>query len=183
MQQLRQSKFLAAFLVFVIAVVDYSIPLGVSVGILYVIPLLVLIHEKTIFIVLFAFMITIFILINLSVFALPTTPGFIIANRFLSVFSIWIIVCILFRYKGLKAKKEAIKERQKQSLEKMLFITNHKVRHPIATLIAISEILNNSQFNEEERNEVVRLMQKPIVDLNNFTEELTDFMALQKNNF
>ena len=65
---------------------------------------------------------------------------------------------MLIRYKLLKSRKEAIKERQKLALEEMLFITNHKVRHPISTLISISKILSNSQFTTEERTEVMRLI-------------------------
>lgn len=175
------TKFLALLLIIIVAIIDYMVPLGVSVGILYVISLLVLIYEKTATIVSFAIIITLFILINLLFFASTETPEFIIINRFLSVFSIWIVVYMMVRHKLLKARKEAIKDKQKLVLEEMLFITNHKVRHPIAMLQGISQILDNSQFTEQEKDQVTQLLREPIIELTKFTEELTDFMILQKN--
>ena len=125
-------------------------------------------------------MISILILANLFYFAKSETLDYIYINRILSVFSIWIVASLLIRYKFLKDQKDANKEKQKKALEEMLFITNHKVRHPIATLLGILLILKSSDFSEAEKEQVLQQMQKPINDLDEFTKELTHFMSSQE---
>lgn len=180
MKSLFTPKRTATALILMVFIADYFIPLGVSVGVLYLVSLPILLLEKKQTVLSFAVFIAVLILLNLWIFANGQTPSHIYINRFLSIFSVIIISYVLIRYKILKEKKEAIKEKQKKALEEMLFMTNHKVRHPIATLLGISEILKNSQFTAEEMNELIRLMQKPILDLDDFTKELTYFMDLQK---
>lgn len=183
MKHFLNAKAVAILVIISVVIIDYIVPLGISAGVLYIISLPILINEKRATILSFAVLISSFVLINFFYFAQKDTFSFIYINRILSICSIWIVAYILIRYKALKARKEAIKQKQQEALEEMLFITNHKVRHPISTLLGILEILNNPQFTTEQKIEVIKLVQRPIDDLNDFTKELSDFMAFQKSNY
>lgn len=179
MKSFSAAKLIASAIVIFVFIADFLIPIGFSVGVLYLIALPVLILEKKKTVLLFAFSISIMILLNLFYFATPSTPFHIYINRFFAVLSVAVISYVLIRYKILKDRNEGIKEAKRKTLEELLFMTNHKVRRPIATLSGISQVIESSGFSEEEKEQVVQLMQKPIHELEKFTKELTALIEIK----
>lgn len=180
MRSLFTAKFTAIVIVLIVFVVDCCIPLGLSVGALYIISLPILLLEKKQTVVLFTIAISFLIFLNLFLFSDEDTPWYIYINRIISAFSVLVISLFLIRYKILKDRKETIKEAHQKALEEMLFITNHKVRHPVATLSGMIHVLESSSFSDQESNEIIKLMQKPIHELDDFTKELTHFISERK---
>lgn len=177
MKKLYDAKLLAAIVIFAVFIIDYYIPPGTAVGVLYLIALPLLLNKNKITIVVFAAVITFLILENLFYFVSDRTPFSIYGDRALSVLSVWIITYVLIRYKILRDKKEFIKEKKRQDFQKMLFITNHKVRHSVATISGISQALTDHKLSETQIKEMLELMKKPIDQLDDFTQQLTDFMV------
>ncbi len=69
------------------------------------------------------------------------------------------------------AKKEYIK-----GLEEMVFMTSHKVRQPVAHILGISILLNDSVNSQEDLNKMVGYMKESALSLDAFTKELTSFI-------
>jgi signal transduction histidine kinase len=62
-------------------------------------------------------------------------------------------------------------------LEEMMFMTSHKVRHPITNILGLSTLLHQSVNSPDELNEIVGHIQDSAVILDTFTKELTNFMG------
>ncbi len=69
------------------------------------------------------------------------------------------------------SKKEYIK-----GLEEMIFMTSHKVRQPVAHILGISILLNDSVNSQEDLNKMVSYMKESALSLDAFTKELTSFI-------
>ncbi len=69
------------------------------------------------------------------------------------------------------SKKEYIK-----GLEEMIFMTSHKVRQPVAHILGISILLNDSVNSQEDLNKMVGYMKESALSLDAFTKELTSFI-------
>jgi PAS domain S-box-containing protein len=66
-------------------------------------------------------------------------------------------------------------------LEEMMFITSHKVRHPVTQIMGLSNLLdeflvNKNLLSEEELIKIIGYMKQSIGSLDTFTKELTTFM-------
>ncbi|RVT78388.1 PAS domain S-box protein [Flavobacterium sufflavum] len=77
-------------------------------------------------------------------------------------------------------KAEFEKQQYIADLEQMMFMTSHKVRHPITQIIGISTLIEEEQ-SKTELEELLGCIKKPIADLDLFTRELTMFIHNIKN--
>lgn len=77
-------------------------------------------------------------------------------------------------------KAEFEKQQYIADLEKMMFMTSHKVRHPITQIIGISKQLEEEN-SKEEVMELIGYIKEPISNLDLFTRELTTFIHNIKN--
>lgn len=68
-----------------------------------------------------------------------------------------------------------------EALEKMLFMTSHKVRQPIANIMGISNLLDNNLTTTEELSKIVSYMKESAKSLDTFTKELTTYIAELKH--
>lgn len=78
-------------------------------------------------------------------------------------------------------KKKAEIERKKhiKSLEKMMFITSHRVRQPLTNILGHSELLNNIKLSQDDLLNIANNMKESIENLDSFTRELTQFIYEQ----
>lgn len=79
-------------------------------------------------------------------------------------------------------KKKAEKERQEhiKSLEKMMFITSHRVRQPLTNIMGQSALLNNLTLTQDDLTHIANNMRESIENLDSFTKELSQFIYDQK---
>lgn len=77
-------------------------------------------------------------------------------------------------------KAEFEKQQYIADLEQMMFMTSHKVRHPITQIIGISMLIDEEQ-SKAELQELLGYIKEPIADLDLFTRELTMFIHDIKN--
>jgi signal transduction histidine kinase len=80
------------------------------------------------------------------------------------------------------ANRELKKAEEKQKeyikgLEKMIFMTSHKVRQPIANILGFSNMLDESISSPEELKLSVDSIKQSALTLDTFTRELTTFMC------
>lgn len=70
---------------------------------------------------------------------------------------------------------ESEKQQYITDLEQMMFMTSHKVRHPVTVMMGISNLLQE-ELSKEEFMEIVGYIKEPLLSLDNFTKELTMFI-------
>lgn len=77
------------------------------------------------------------------------------------------------------AELKRAEEYQKEyilGLEKMMFMTSHKVRLDIANILGISNLLDHATNSPEEHKQFVDYIRKSAISLDVFTKELTFFI-------
>lgn len=79
-------------------------------------------------------------------------------------------------------KKKAEKERKEhiKSLEKMMFITSHRVRQPLTNIMGQSALLNSFKLSQDDLAHIANNMKESIENLDTFTRELSQFIYDQK---
>ncbi|ABG60768.1 PAS domain S-box protein [Cytophaga hutchinsonii] len=61
-------------------------------------------------------------------------------------------------------------------LEKMLFMTSHRVRQPITQIMGMSSLLNTTKSTREDLLQITDYMKQSVESLDSFTKELTTYM-------
>ena len=70
-----------------------------------------------------------------------------------------------------------------ESLEKMISMTSHSVRHPVTQILAIIATLESENLEPAEQTELLSYLKQSAISLDLFTKELTSFMSnLRKEN-
>lgn len=73
-----------------------------------------------------------------------------------------------------------IKEHQKEyinGLEEIMFMTSHKVRHPIANILGLSYLLDHEENSAVELKEYLDHIKQSALTLDDLTKELTIFIS------
>jgi len=78
-----------------------------------------------------------------------------------------------------------IAEQEKQeyitNLEEMMFITSHKMRHPVTQIMGIESLLNYT-LSKDELEKMIGYIKESVNSLDTFTRELTLFIHNSKKN-
>ncbi|HEY3404162.1 MAG TPA: hypothetical protein VGK59_12285 [Ohtaekwangia sp.] len=189
MQHNKSSRFsgsliLASLALLVVLVVDFFTPLGIAVGVLYVVCFFLVSRESRKVILTFA-AVTIFLtLLKLAVFADPETSYMAYANRGISVAAIVLLGIISLRHRKLWEELNAQRTSHIKELEEMLFVTSHKVRRPISTCLGLMQLIDNTKpVDMAELRKIIEHLKENALELDNFTRELTKFIyEIQQKN-
>lgn len=80
-----------------------------------------------------------------------------------------------------KRKQEEQREKRIRRLEKILFKISHEVRQPVTQILGVSDLLNDTQLNQEELRILINGMKKSAALLNLYTRELNQYVHNMKN--
>jgi len=78
-------------------------------------------------------------------------------------------------YKELKKADEDLRG-YIQGLEKMMFITSHKVRQPVCNILGIASVMDQFMNSPTELKKMVKYLKISALSLDSFTKELTKFI-------
>lgn len=159
-----------------VLIIDIFSPLGISVGILYLFCFFLICQQNKKTIIVFAVISIVLTIIKPLVFYSQIT-SFAIYNRAITVFVLLIITLLALRHRKLA---DTIIEERKiyiSELEKMLFMTSHRVRKPVASCLGLMNILENKQpMTVEELEKIVSHFKSSALELDEFTKELIAFI-------
>src|SRR5687767_12174336 len=65
------------------------------------------------------------------------------------------------------------KDKRGAELHKMIFMTSHKVRQPIAHILGLANVLDITANEPEKLREIIEHIKKSVLELEAFTRELT----------
>ena len=83
---------------------------------------------------------------------------------------------LLITNSELKKTEEYLKE-YILGLEEMMFMTSHKVRQPVANILGLSNLLDQSINSPDKLGQLVGYIKESALSLDTFTRELTTFMS------
>jgi hypothetical protein len=90
-------------------------------------------------------------------------------------------ICILSMDISKRMRAEEDTQKYIHGLEKMLFLTSHRVRQPIVNLQGVSNLLKSDVITHDDLNKIAGYMKDSIEALNFVTKELTEFIADMKS--
>jgi signal transduction histidine kinase len=61
-------------------------------------------------------------------------------------------------------------------LETMIFMTSHRLRHPVSQILGISNLLDENVVSSEDVKKITAYMKESALSLDAFTSELTSFI-------
>jgi signal transduction histidine kinase len=73
--------------------------------------------------------------------------------------------------------KETFQKENILWLEEMMFIVSHKIRQPVANILGISSLLDNTNNSPADLKKMVAFMKQSALSLDNFTKELSAFIC------
>jgi signal transduction histidine kinase len=76
-------------------------------------------------------------------------------------------------------KNEKVIDEYMSGLEKIMFVTQHKLRKPVTNMIGIAALLDKKDNDNsvEEVHQIALYLQKSAIDLDAFTRELTGMLS------
>ncbi|MDT0642113.1 hypothetical protein RM553_04640 [Zunongwangia sp. F363] len=170
------TRLAAALSIIIVFVIDYHIPPGTAIGVLYLTSITIVFNQKKRVILFCSLVSTFLILLNVYLFKDIIHDNSVYYDRLLSIFGIWASCLIALRYRSLSERHNNYKKKRIEMVEEMLFITNHKVRQSISQIQGLNILLDHQGSSEQELKEISILLKQPVQDLDDFTRELTRFM-------
>jgi hypothetical protein len=165
---------IALLLVFII---DLFIPLGVAIGVLYILCLFLVSAENKKTIITFALITTALTIFKFIVFQNPDTNYIPYLNRSITVVVLWIITILSIRHRDLIEKNETEHKMYTKEIEQLLFMTNHKIRQPVVNCMGLLDVIDHHNPSKEEMIKICEHLKKTAHNLNDFSIELNNTLA------
>ncbi|MCW3077821.1 MAG: arcB [Bacteroidetes bacterium] len=80
-----------------------------------------------------------------------------------------------------RKRRENNQERYTEELERMIFITSHKVRQPVAHILGLAQLMEKHTGTQEELDKMLKYVKDSALNLDKFTQELTHFINGSQN--
>lgn len=162
----------------IVFLIDIFTPLGIAVGVLYVFCFFLVCRERKKIIFTFAIVTSLLTITKIIIFFSSTTTYIAISNRVLTIIVIAIVAVLASRHRTLIDLFNAERSAYIKELEKMLFITSHEVRKPIASCLGLMNLVeSNAPLSQDELKKVVLHLKSSALELDAFTKELTLFIS------
>jgi hypothetical protein len=176
MQKLIKSKYFIFSIILLIFIIDLTVPPGIAVSILYVVPLVVYCTLSNRKIINAAYLSTVLALTDSAVYYYPDINYNIFVNRALSISVIWITCYIILRYNDLRIQKVITKEYYASSITKIQFMVSHQIRSPLCRIQGLTNHINSLTITKEELESLSNHLKTSVTELDSFTFTLTEHL-------
>jgi hypothetical protein len=176
MQKPIKSKYFIISIILLIFIIDLTVPPGMAVSILYVVPLVVYCTLNNRKIIKAAYLSTVLVITDSALYYYPEINYNIFVNRALSISVIWITCYIILRYNDLRIQKVIAKENCASSITKMQFIISHQIRSPLCRIQGLTHHINSLIITKEELESLSNHLKTSVTELDIFTFTLTEHL-------
>lgn len=166
---------LALLALTIVFLIDIFTPLGIAVGVLYVFCFILVCRQTKKVIFTFAVITSLLTVAKIIVFFSPTTTYMAISNRAITITVITIIAILASKHRTLVDKITEERNDYISELEKMLIITSHKTRAPIATILGLLQ-LNTEEMSISDFKKTIGYLKASAEELDLFTREFTSHL-------
>ncbi len=177
---LRNPVYLAAASLLVVAVIDLFTPTVFVVDILYLSSIVIVFKQDTRTILAFCIAACLLIVLNVLLFDLKQMLSLSLwVNRGISIFAICITSYIAIHYRKVTQAGRLKEQAYLKALKEMLFITSHKVRKPVASILGLIDVINldNADLSPVGIKEYCGYLNISAIELDSFVRELNAFIA------
>jgi light-regulated signal transduction histidine kinase (bacteriophytochrome) len=174
----------ALFFIVVIFIIDLIVPLGVAIGVLYVVALIFVADKGNKIIFRFAFLCTGLAALKFLYFHTKDTTWMVYANRIISILSIWVVAVLSSRlslYEEI-AKSSRVIQNKNKDIESFIFTASHDLNEPIKNIENLLILMREDFINKtEERTEIyMGLMMELINKMKSINQFLLEFSRIGK---
>jgi hypothetical protein len=165
-------------------IIDFFIPPGTEIGILYLVPLCMLLNKrvKTVYVV--AALCCVLILIDTIMSYDRSHSIYIYMDAFLSGITLCVLAFFITRYNRVRMQQQKEKEKITMAVMEMLYITSHKVRIPVTNIQGIFHLKDLENISDNGHTiDTDALVKNQIEQLDNHTRDLTSFLHLVKKEY
>lgn len=168
----------ATVFVLIIFIIDLVVPLGVVIGVLYLVALALVADKGRKVIFRFALICSALALIKFAYYLSNDTNWVVYTNRIITIFSIWITAYLASRlsFFEIQAKNAHVIQKKNEEIENFVFIASHDLNEPIKNmenlLILVKEDIDNKK--EDNLNVYLGLMMQllgKMISINRFLME------------
>lgn len=151
-----------------------------AIGVLYIMPLTMLISHNRKMIITLASLTCLLLLADPRL--IYGHPGYdsIYTDKLLSFVAIALTTFGILRYKKLHEKASQSKDEQVKKLEELLFATSQNVQKPVSNIHGLSMIMK-TETSEEEREWILRSMKESANELDQCSRQLTKYASAAVN--
>lgn len=166
-----------------IAVFDYSMPLGLGIGALYISCIMLLFGHHISVIIGFGVVCTALTLFKAIVFYDPTIPSLYYGGRVIALIAIWLSVVAIRNYQRLNIRlNNTIQQLQKQNkeIEQFVYIASHDLQEPLRSVLSFTEAIEQDYQKtiSPEAGEYINYMKKGIVRMQDLVKALLDYSRI-----
>lgn len=167
----------AALVLLTVFTIDLLIPLGISMGVMYLFSLFLVVSKNKTTILWFASLATVLTITKLLLFQNISTNYMPFVNRGLTVIVLWLMAFLAIRYRRLVEKRQSDRANYTKELEQMLYMTNHQIRQPITNCLGLIDVLDYKNPSKEELMRIYIHLKTSAMNLDAFSKELNQFLS------
>lgn len=174
---LTNGTTLAILALLIVFVIDIITPLGIAIGVLYLFCLYIICKKDRKTIIVFAITASFLTILKLILFHSSETTYMAYVNRGITLIVMWIIALLAIHHRSLIEKNNSERTTYIKQLEQMLFMTNHKIRQPVANCLGLINLIDFSNPSKEDIMKVYDHIKTSAIKLDNFSKELNTFLS------
>jgi hypothetical protein len=160
-----------------IFLVDFLMPPGSAIGVLYVIPMTMAFKLRQKIVTSLAIICTSLIALDGLLFYELYAHYSIYIDRAVAILAIWLSSFVVLRYRALRLKSEEQKKKQLKTIIELLFITSHKMRRPVSNLQGLKIISDFDTVTKKDLKKIFRSIEESVIEIDVFTKELTGYLV------
>lgn len=166
-----------------IAVFDYSMPLGLSIGALYISCIMLLFGQHISVIIGFGVICTVLTLLKAIIFFDPEIPGFYYGGRAIALIAIWLSVLAIRNYQRLNQRLNntiMLLQKRNKEMEQFVYIASHDLQEPLRSVLSFTEAIEEDYHNtiSPEAGEYINYMKKGITRMQDLVKALLDYSRI-----
>lgn len=181
----KKTLTLSYLLLSSIFLLDILVPLGVAIGVLYVLAVTLILNKSKKEILSIAFLASLCTVLVPIFTTTPETTWMAYTNRMISLVAIWATAFVVIKFdvfKNIKQQKRLL-EKKNEQLEHFAYIASHDLHEPLRTVTSFTEIIQEEYEDklDGEAQQYFSFINKATKRMRGMVEGLLDYSRIGKS--